>query len=63
MTPINGHLILEDKHSCQSRNKVVVQDQPCRSEDRSSQEGGDDGKLPSLIQPYNKEDEDLEVVY
>jgi len=43
--------------------RLLFKYQPCRSEDRSSQEGGDDGKPFSLIQPYNKEDEDLEVVY
>jgi len=63
MTPIDGHSILEDDHSFQSRNKADVQDQPCRYEDRSSHEGGDDGKSPNHTQPHNKEDEDLEVVY
>ena len=63
MIPTNGHLILEDEHSFQSRNKVVVRDQPCRSEDRSSQERRDDGRAPSHTQPHNKEDEDLEIVY
>jgi len=47
MTSIDGHLILEDENSFQSRNKAVVQDKPCRSEDRSFQEGGDDGNCPT----------------
>jgi len=63
MTPTNGHLIQEDEHSFQSKNKVVVRDQPCRYEDRSSQEGGDNDRAPSHTQPHNEEDEDLEVVY
>jgi len=63
MSPKNGHLILEDEHSFQSRDKAVVRDQPCRSEDRFSQEGGDDDKAPNHTQPHNKEDEDLKVVY
>jgi len=62
MISIDRHLILEDEHSFKSRNKAVVQDQPCKSEDKYSKEGGDDG-TSSLTQPYNKEDEDLEVVY
>jgi len=49
MTPTNGHCILEDENSFQIRNKVVVRDQPCRLEDRSSQEGEDDGN-PSATQ-------------
>jgi len=63
MTPADGHLILEDEHSFHSRNKVVVRDQPCRSENIFSQEGGDDGRAPSHTQPHNKEDEKLKVVY
>jgi len=47
MTPIDGHLILEDEHSFQTKNKAVVEDQPCRSEDKTSQEGGDDGNHPA----------------
>jgi len=43
MIPIDGHLIQEDEHSCQSKKKAAIRDRPCRSEDRSSQEGGDDG--------------------
>ena len=41
------HLILEDEHSCQSRNKGVIQDQLCRSKDKSFQEEGDDGNRPA----------------
>ena len=63
MTPTNGHLIQEDELSFQSRNKAVVQYQPCRSKDKSSQEGGDDGRVLNHTQPHNKEDEDLDVVY
>jgi len=63
MTPKNSHLILEDEHSFQSMNKTVVRDQPCRSKDRSSQEGGDDGRTLNHTHPHNKEDEDLEVIY
>ena len=47
MTPIEEHLIQEDEHNCQSKNKVVVRDQPCRSEDKTSQEGGDDRNHPA----------------
>jgi len=47
MTSIDGHLILEDEHSCQSKNTAVVRDRPCRYEDRSSQEGEDDGNYPA----------------
>ena len=47
MTPIEGHLIQDDEPSFQSKNKVVVRGQTCRSEDRSSQEGGDDGNHPA----------------
>jgi len=62
MTPIDGHLIQEDEHSCQSKNKVIVRDRPCRSEDRSSQEGGDDGYHPATIHPHNnKEEEALDL--
>ena len=42
---------MEDEHSFQSRNKVVVRDQPCRFEDRSSKEGGDDGNRPATHNP------------
>ena len=63
MTPTKGHLILEDAYSFQSRNKVVVRDQPCRSEDRSSQEGKDDVRAASHTLPHKKEDEDLQFVY
>jgi len=51
MTSIDGHSILEDEHSCQSKNKVAVPDRPCRFEDRSSQEGGDDGNHPATYIP------------
>ena len=47
MTHRDGHLILEDEPSFQNKNKAVVRDQTCRSEDKSSQEGGDDGRGPS----------------
>ena len=47
MTHRDEHLILEDEPSFQNRNKVVVRDQTCRSKDRSSQEGGDDGNHPA----------------
>jgi len=58
MTPRDGHLIQEDEHSCQSKNKAAVRDRPCRSEDRSSQEGGDDGNYPATIHPLNNEEEE-----
>ena len=51
MTPIDGHLIQEDEHSCQNKNKVDVRDRAYRSEDRSSQEGGDDGNHPATYIP------------
>ena len=59
MFTVDWHLILEDEHSCQNRNKVVVRDQPCKSEDKLSQEEGDDGRASSHTQPHNKEDENL----
>ena len=54
MIPIDGHLIQEDEHSCQSKKKAAIQDRPCRSEDRSSQEGGDDGHHPTTSIPLTK---------
>ena len=47
MFTVDWHLIMEDDHSCQSRNNATVRDQPYRSEDRTSQEGGDDGNHPA----------------
>ena len=57
ITPI-GHLIQEEEHSCQSKKKAAIQDRPCRTKDRSSQEGGDDGNHPTTIHPHNNEEEE-----
>ena len=47
MIPIGGRLIRDDEPSFQNKNKAVVRDQTCGSEDRSSQEGGDGGNHPA----------------
>jgi len=53
---------LEDEPNFQSRNKAAARDQTCRSEDRSSQEGGDDGNLPATHNPHiNEEEEALDL--
>jgi len=57
ITPTDGHLIQEDEHSYQSKKKAVIRDRPCRSKDRSSLEGGDDGNHPATIHPHNNEEE------
>jgi len=51
MFTVDGHLIQEDEYSCKLKNKAAIRDRLCRSEDRSSREGGDDGHHPATYIP------------
>jgi len=55
-------LILEDEPSFQSRNKAVVLDQTYKSEEKSFQEGRDDGNHLATHNPHiNEEEEALDL--